>query len=99
MAQLAITTGPWAGLPGPVLGWFRPEVFRKRIKIRPQAAQAGGPGHLGPDVGLFAFGFGRASKSAFRPTEGRPEADFEALPIGVRPKFAPEARFPARKLA
>ena len=31
-----------------------------------------------------------------RPSAGR-KADFEALPIRIRPKSGPEARFPARK--
>ncbi len=49
----------------------------------------------GPDFGRILVG--KVSKSALRQTEGRPEADFDAFPIRIRPKSGPEARFPARR--
>jgi hypothetical protein len=45
----------------------------------------------------FRAGFWKAPKSALRPAFGRPEADFGAFPVAVRPKSGPEGRFTARK--
>ncbi len=48
----------------------------------------------GPDFGRILIG--KTSKAVLRPVKGR-RADFEALPMRIRPTSGPEARFPARK--
>ncbi len=51
----------------------------------------------GPDIGLPGrIIIGKASKSALRPAEGRPETVFHVFSTIILPKSGPEARFPAR---
>ena len=50
----------------------------------------------GPEIGLPGRIFAGLLQPSGRPKAGR-RADFGALPVAVRPKSSPEARFPARK--
>ncbi len=87
--------------------WYREggllRLPRSTISGPGQAAVLCQPGVSAVVYAVMLLGRKPGFRAGFRPGSSRerlkigPAADFEAFPMRIRPKFKPEARFPARK--